>query len=274
MKKIILLILVFISFNMYSQNTKQVDEILNEGKLLYRLEKGSWYGTDDFLTRFSDKKDSIGGYLSYENKESKINTIFYSRFNNSKILVRYTFDSLTQTKPIKVDVTNLKILDLEKDLIALRKDAQNRAAKNTDSFFSFYNNTVLNFIPVITEKERKVFVITGPQISGIVLLGNDYLLKYNNKNKLKTKEKIHNSIIQLPYTSEDKNKPTVATLHSHIVSEYINSTDICTLLLYKKYVDWKTHYILGKKYVSIFNLEEESLVIITLKAWNKMSNNN
>lgn len=272
MKKITLIILAFISFNLYSQSEKDSNKILAEGKLLYRLEKGSWYGTDDFLVRFENKKNNIGGYLSYKNKNSEINTIFYDKSDNSKILVRYTFDSIPKIRPSKIDTLNLKISDLEKNLIAIRTDAKKRANENKDEFFKFYNNTALNFVPLITKKEKKVFVITGPQISGVVLLGNDYLLKYGKKNQLKTKERIHNSIIQLPYTSENKDNPAVATLHSHIISDYINSTDICTLLLYKKYVDWKTHYTIGKKYVSIFDLEKEKLVIITRKAWEKISN--
>ena len=101
MKKIIIFILIISKSFTYSQN-KESDKILNEGKLLFRLEKGSWYGTDDMLTRFKSKKDSIGGYLSYENEDNKINTIFFSRFDSNKILVRYEFDSLPKLSLLKL----------------------------------------------------------------------------------------------------------------------------------------------------------------------------
>jgi hypothetical protein len=272
MQKIIILLLIISSSLTYSQN-KESEKILNEGKLLFRLEKGSWYGTDDMLARFKSKKDSIGGYLSYENEDNKINTIFFSRFDSNKILVRYEFDSLPKTKPIKIDSTNHIASKLEKSLIKVRKDAQKRAYSNKDQFFNFYENTALNFIPVINEKDSNVFVLTGPQISGVVLIGNDYKLEYNKKGELFVKKiKIHNSILQFPYKSDNPENKLESTFQSLVLSKFINSTDICTLLLYKDYVEWKQHYAISKKYVSIFDLEKENLLIITKKAWNKINN--
>lgn len=272
MQKAILILLLFSSTLIYSQN-KETENILNEGKLLFRIEKGSWYGTDDMLARFKTKQDSMGGYLSYKTANNKIKTIFFSRFNSNKILIRYEFDSIPKPKPTKIDTVNSKASNLEKSLIAIRQDAKNRAySNNTDSFFKFYENTALNFIPVITNKERNVFVLTGPKVSGIVLLGNDYKLSYNKKNEFIKKEKIHNSILQFPYTSGDKEKPTISTIHSHVTSKYISSTDICTLLLYKNFVEWNQHIVISKKEVSIFNLEDESLFTMKRKAWEKIYN--
>lgn len=272
MQKIILALLLFSGSLIYSQN-RETKKILNEGKLLFRMEKGSWYGTDDMLERFKTKKDSIGGYLSYENAENKINTIFFSRFDTDKILIRYEFDSIPKPEPIKIDTLNNKATDLEKNLISIRQDARDKAySNNEDKFFSFYKNTSLNFIPVINDKERNVFILTGPQISGIVIIGNDYKLTYDKKNKFKKKEKIHNSILQFPYTSKDKDNPTVSTFHSHVITEYISSTDICTLLLYKNYVEWKQHIVMSEKEVSIFDLEKESLFTMKRKAWEKIYN--
>jgi hypothetical protein len=272
MQKTIFILLLLASSYVYSQN-KESEKILNEGKLLYRMEKGSWYGTDDMLARFKTKKDSVGGYLSYETSENKINTIFFSRFNSDEILIRYEFDSLPKPKPILIDTLNHKATDLEKSLISIRQDARDRTYSNKDNFFSFYDNTALNFIPLITDKKRTVFVLTGPKVSGIVLIGNDYKLSYNKKNNFVKKEKIHNSILQFPYKSEDKDNPTVSTFHSHVVTEYISSTDICTLLLYKNYVEWNQHTVMSKKQVSIFDLEKESLFVMKRKAWDKIYSN-
>lgn len=269
MQKIIIVLLLLSSSIFYAQN-KEADKILNEGKLLFRLEKASWHGTDDMLARFKTKKDSVGGYLSYESTDNKINTIFFSRFDSDKILIRYVFDSLP--KPIEIDTLKHNATDLEKNLISIRQDARDRTYTNEDKFFSFYDNTSLNFIPVIDDKERNVFVLTGPQVSGVVLLGNDYKLSYDKKNRFKKKEKIHNSILQFPYTSGDKENPMVSTIHSHVITKYISSTDICTLLLYKNYVEWNQHIVISEKEVSIFDLEKESLFIMKRKAWEKIYN--
>ncbi|WP_445749944.1 hypothetical protein [Polaribacter sp.] len=272
MRKIILILILLSSSFIFSQNI-ETKKILKEGKLLFRLEKGSWYGTDDMLARFKNKKDSIGGYLSYENSKNRINTIFFSRFDSSKILLRYEFDSLPKPKPIKIDTLNNIATDLEKSLIKIRQDAKDRAYSNEDKFFSYYENTALNFIPVINENGRNVFILTGPQVSGVVLIGNDYKLDYNVKDEFVKNMKIHNSILQFPYTSENKENPTVSTYHSHVVTEYISSTDICTLLLYKDYVEWNQHIVMSENEVSIFDLEKESLFTMKRKAWEKIYNN-
>ena len=272
MKKLILVAFLFSCFLSFSQN-KKTDEILEEGKLLFRLEKGSWYGTDDMLARFKTKKDSIGGYISYETANKKINTIFFSRFDSDKVLVRYTFDNLPQPNPINIniDTINQSLTDLEKELISIRQDARNKASENSDNFFTFYENTSLNFIPVINHQERKVFVLTGPQISGVVLLGNDYVLTYDKKNNFKDKSKIHNAIIQIPYRSDSGENSIESTFHSHIITEYISSTDICTLLLYKDYVEWKQHIVMSDKTVSIFNLDNETIFTMKRKDWEKIN---
>lgn len=267
MKKRTLILIAFcISLITYGQDP---DKILAEGKLLYRLEKASWNGTDDFLARFPGKRNLIGGYLSYESDNHKITNIFFSRENNDSLLVRYQFDSIPDS-PLQIDTANLEITEYEKDLIIIRQDAIQRISNNSDNFFTFYKNTSLNPIPLITDKEKKVFILTGPQVSNMVIIGNDYLLEYDKKNKLKNKIQIHKSLLQYPYKSDDPENKMESTYHSHIVSEYINSTDICTLLLYKDYVEWKQHYVISKKYVSIFDMEKENLVIITKKAWDKI----
>jgi hypothetical protein len=270
MKRLILTLLLIVSSLAFSQN-KKTEKILNEGKLLYRLEKGSWYGTDDMLARFKTKRDSVGGYLSYETADKNINTIFFSRFDNDRILIRYAFDSMPKPQPIKIDTINQKATELEKNLIKIRQDAKDRAFSEKDTFFSFYENTLYNFIPVVTDKERNVFILTGTNALKAVLIGNDYKLSYNRKFEFERKEKIHNSILQFPFASEEEDEEkTITTFHSHVITEYISSTDICTLLLYKDFVDWNQHIVISEKEVSIFDLEKESLFTMKREAWEKI----
>lgn len=146
------------------------------------------------------------------------------------------------------------------------------ATENVDNFFSFYENTSLNFIPVIKNNEKKVFVLTGPQVSGIVIIGNDYIINYDKNNAFKNKSKIHNSILQFPYTSENEENAIESTYHSHVITNYISSTDICTFLLYRDFVEWKQHIVISQKEVSIFNLERETLFTMKKKDWEKINN--
>jgi hypothetical protein len=264
-----ILILVFITGTFsFGQNA---DEILEEGKLLYRLEKASWHGTDVFIEMFPHKIDEVGGYLSYLNENNQVINLFFKKENPFYILARFEFESLSQKYPIMIDTLNHIATQQETDLITIRQDAIQKVFENKDGFFSFYENTSPNPIPLIHKGKKRVFILTGPKISNVVIIGNDYLFTYNDKNKFVKKEKIHNSILQYPYKSDDPKNKVESTFHSHILSDYITSTDICTLLLYKDYVEWKQHYVISKKYVSIFDLEKESLAIITRKAWDKMN---
>jgi len=267
MKKFLILFFCFINFSAFS-NDKTGSSILEEGKLLFRSEKASWYATDFFLENFKDKRDSIGGYLSYANND-KVISIFLNRFDSTKILVRLTFDSIPKQLPISIDFNNKIPTALELDLIKIRRDALSRVNKNPDGFFKFYKYTSMNPIPIINENGNRVFILTAPQNNGNVLLGNDYLLTYDSNKDFVKKEKLHNSLIPIPFKLKDKS--ALKTMHSHILSDYITSTDICTLLLYKDFVEWKSHIVISANFVSIFNLDSETLEIMSIEEYEKKS---
>jgi hypothetical protein len=44
-------------------------------------------------------------------------------------------------------------------------------------------------------------------------------------------------------------------------------------MLYQDFTHWETHTVISKKYVSIWNCEKRELVIITKKAWERISKN-
>lgn len=263
MKNLILLLLV-INVNILIAGIPDGKDVLSEGKKLFRLEKASWIATDIIIEEQKIIRDSIGGYLSYENERNHIITIFYDRSNICRIIARFEFDSLPKNKPIKVDYNNLNKSELEERLITIRKDVIAQISKNEDSYFSFYQNTSFNPVLIVDDKNIKVFILTGPKTNENLLLGNDYLLVYNKKNKLKDKEKIHKSLIKIPFEPPAEAKGAEITMHSHIVTDLITSTDICSMLLYKDKIKWKEHYVISQKYVSIFNIEKEELTIQTI----------
>lgn len=265
-KTIFIFLFIAINITVYAEDTDN-EKNLEEGKLLFRLEKASWIATDDFLARFSIKSNSLGGYLSYKAENDFIYTILFSRYNNNKILARYKFGYIPQKKPLSIDTTNNDAIQIEKELINLRQNAIDIIYNQTDSFFVFYKNTSFNLIPLIKENERIVYVLTGPKNSGEVLIGNDYILSYDNKNNFIKKEKLHNSLITLPWSGKNDTSEIVSTVHTHILSDYITATDICTLLLYKEFVKWKIHYVISPKYVTAFDLEKELFYTVPTKVW-------
>lgn len=260
---IILSTLLFIN-NAFSQTE---DEILAEAYLLYNSEKASWNGTDIFLEKFPEKRNLIGGYFSYT-ENNQHSCVFFDQAENPNLLAKITFNDGFNIEQAKIDTITRKLNVLEKDLFTIRKIALNEM--NQDTLFKQYDNTNLNPIPLITNKEKKVFVLTGPQVSGVVILGNDYLLTFDKKNKLKSKKSLHKNIIPIEYNAETKD---AVTMHSHLKStgDLITSTDLCTIMLYEKYANWKQHIVISSKNVSLWDCEKDKLLIMTKKAWEKIA---
>jgi len=269
MKLLILLITITTTLTYsYGQTKvhKQTSKIVEEGKLLYKSEMASWYGTDLFLEKFSDQRANIGGYFSYsENDVSKC--VFFSKNENPNVIGTITFDSTYNVKTAKVEGLERKFTETELVLYSIRKKAL--SIINTDTLFKQYQNTSLNLIPIISDKEKKVYVLTGPKNNGVVIIGNDYLLKFDKEDNIIEKKQLHKNIIPITYGKGNE----VAAVHSHLpeTGDFITSTDICTLMLYEKFAKWKQHYVISENYVSIWDCGKDILAIMTRAAWDNMN---
>ena len=246
---------------------KQASKNVEEGKLLYKLEMASWDGTDLFLEEYSNI-DNIGGYFSYY-KDNNTKCVFFSSLDIPKVIGTVSFDDSSNIETADIDLLERDFTEYEYDLYTLRKIAFEEIY--SDDLFEMYENTSLNLIPLITSKEKKVFVLTGPQQSGVVIFGNDYLLTFSKKNKLKSKKRLHNNIIAIYYGTSEENEEI--SMHSHLpeTGNFITATDICTLMLYSKFANWKTHNVVSKKYLNIWNCETNELILIPMKTVTKIA---
>lgn len=268
MNKTIIYILTFITFNVFSQKnpTEEAKPIVAEGKLLYKSEMASWYGTDLFLEKYNNR-ENIGGYFSYTEKDIS-KCIFFSKTDNPKVIGSIAFDSTYNVKTAKIDLTERVFTKNENDLYQLRKIALSEV--NSDTLFKNYKNTNLNLIPLINGKEKKVYVLTGPQQNGVVIFGNDYLLTFDKNNKLKLKKQLHKNLIPIYFGEEEEEEKEVeGAMHSHLpeTGDFITATDICTLMLYEKFAKWKTHNVVSEKYLNIWNCETDQLIVLPMKAF-------
>lgn len=242
---------------------KETTAILEEGKILYKSEMASWYGSDIFMEKYSEK-EKVGGYLSYT--DSDISTcIFFSKDENPKVLGTINFDTTFKIETATTDFVERALTQNELALYKIRTEALR--VINSDTLYKTYKNSNLNLIPLITNKEKKVFVLTGPKSNGVMLFGNDYLLTFDKNNKLLKQKRLHNSLIPIEFGTK---KEIEGTIHSHVLDDLITSTDICTLLLYGKSANIKTHYVMSKKYVSIWDCKKESLTVMTREAFDKI----
>lgn len=124
-----------------------------------------------------------------------------------------------------------------------------------------------NIIPIIKGKEQKVYVLTGPKKSGVVIFGNDYLINFDTRGNISNIKQLHKNIIPIDYGEDGE------TIHNHLpeTGEFITATDICTLMLYEKYAKWKNHIVASQKYLSIWNCKTDELFVMTTETAKKIT---
>lgn len=273
MKNVLIFIIALLNLSAVGQNnlTEQAKPIVAEGKLLYKSEMASWYGTDLFIENYK-KQENIGGYFSYVDKESSI-CIFYSKSEKPKVIGTITFDSTYNIKTAKLDLTERDFTNEETNLYVIRKKTLNEI--QSDTLFKMYENTNFNLIPLINGDDRKVYVLTGPQQSGVIIFGNDYLLTFDKENKLKLKKQLHRNIIPISYgEKEEEGKQIEGAMHSHLpeTGDFITATDICTLMLYEKFAKWKQYNVVSAKYLNIWNCLTDELIVVSMDMNQKIIN--
>ena len=270
-------VLLFLSFfsDSFAQERdllKIADSITNEGKAMFRSEWASWYGTDIFMAQYKDGRALSGGYISYDTGHG-LNNVFFSKGDDPKILATISFGYDFNSKNYKLDTSSRKFTSLESELFAIRKTAIKEV--NKDTLFKYYKNTNLNFVPLISKNSKKVYIITGPDVAGVVVFGNDYLIDFDQSNNIVSKRKLHKGIIPIQYgkSSPDSNKTVLASMHTHLpqFDEFITATDICTLMLYEKFTTWNQCIVVSKNYFSIWDCKKNLLAILTKEAWQKIN---
>ena len=255
----VMLLLLFRFSSFAQQDLAAITKpIVEEGKMLYRSEMASWYGTDLFLEKYTNK-DNIGGYFSYADGDVT-KCIFYSKADKPKVLGAITFDSTYDTKTANVELGERSFSKKEKELYDIRDAAKKLML--TDTLFENFDNTSLNLIPIIVNNERRVYILTGAEKKGVVIFGNDYLLTFDKGANVLTKKKLHANILPSYYGEKD-GKKSVGSVHSHNsqTGDFITATDICTLMLYEKIAEWEQYVVLSEHYVNIWNCKTNTLTV-------------
>lgn len=273
MKGLLTIILIILQISVFAQSnlTEKAEPIVAEGKILYKSEMASWYGTDLFLENYKNQ-ENIGGYFSYIDGE-KATCIFYSKTEKPLVIGYVTFDSTYNIKTANVNLKERQFTKLENEYYLLRTAADIHVSNDTT--IKSYKNTSLNFIPVINGNENKVYILTATTKSNIVYFGNDYLLKFDKDYKFISNKKLHQNLIPNEYGAaiKETDGEVVGAVHMHLpnTGDYITATDICTLMLYEQIAKWKTYTVVSKNYVNLWNCETNTLVVITTATLDKIS---
>lgn len=170
MKKLLTPLLVLFTFHGFAQKnlTEKAQPIVEEGKRLYQSEMASWLGTDIFLEKYKNR-ENIGGYFSYA-VNGTANCIFFSKAEVPKVIGTISFDSIYNPETAKVNLVERDFTELETEYYQIREIALDELNKNEGGFYKFYNSTRPNIVPLIHGKEKKVYILTAPQESGVVIL--------------------------------------------------------------------------------------------------------
>lgn len=273
MKKKILILIILFSFKGFGQEdlNELAKSVEKEGKLIYKTEMASWYGTDIFLAKYSNK-ENIGGYFSYVDNDT-IKCVFYSREALPGVIGTIHFDSTYNFEKVDLYLIERNFTPNELELYTMRTNALNAILK--DSIYTFYKNMSINLIPLIENGVKKVYALTGPPDDSTMILGNDLLIECDSLNKIISKRKLHNNIIPLKYKYENnKENDADISYHNHLkgTSDIITPTDICTLMLYSRFSNWKTHIVISDKYVSLWDCKRNDLMIFTREQFDKLYN--
>ncbi|HEY8928917.1 MAG TPA: hypothetical protein VIM55_06985 [Mucilaginibacter sp.] len=272
-KKLYLALVLIICFSSVFAQRERLDQITDsiksEGYALYRSEWASWYGTDIFLYKCAAKKSLSGGYFSYETERALTN-IFFSKGDNPMVLASITFAKDFNPGNYKLDTIPRKFDKIEQNYYALRAAARERMS--SDTIFKYFNNTNLNIVPLIEKDIKRVYILTGPQVNGVVIFGNDYLVDFNDKNEITSIKKLHRNIISMK-AKADTGSAITTTYHTHLPAsgDFMSATDICTLLLYQKLTTWKQHYVVSKNYFSIWDCDKSQFLIMTREAMERIN---
>jgi len=247
--------------------------IIREGKLLYRSEMASWYGSTIFLSETYKSREFIGGYFSYTKNDTS-RCIYYSHDEQPRVIGAISFERTYSPDQTITSLKEREFSPLERQLYAICSRAQQLL--ETDSFFTFYRNTAYNLVPLISEGQRKVYVFTKSRQEGTLILGNDYLLTFDSKNQLLNKKRIHKAATIMRFNiGEQPDTLFTGGAHSHVVEdgEFITPTDICTLMLHEQFNNWKQHYVISKDHINVWDCHTNELSVFTREEWEALHGN-
>ncbi|KUG08774.1 hypothetical protein [Solirubrum puertoriconensis] len=267
----LLTVLAQLSAEAQSRFAKQQEAILKEGLALYESERASWVATDLLITRQTDMA-TIGGYITYTDGDS-IRTVFVAREAAEPLPVSHAFSFPRNSE---ITPTSGRLLaarpttERERRLFAMRKQVfEELMQPKKGKEYTFPDKTQPNVVLLDDGPKPRAYVLIGPQEEGVLPIGNDLLMTFSPAGRLEEVERLHNSYVAM--RMPEKGKTVEAGMHTHLPAHpYITPTDICSLLLYRNTFPVDAHFVIGQKYVSIFELPKKQVLIMEKKAFDRM----
>jgi len=268
MKRLFALILVVsTTFGLFGQvkiPTKEINSIVEEGKLLYRCELASRNGLSLVLRNGIEQND-IRGLFSRVSNDTTI-WVCYSKDSSPRVLGTVTFDSTSILQNAVVDISTRPFTKPERELFMMNEQAIG-FARGEPKILSF-ENTVMRSIPIIYKGARKIYLLTQSLVQYEVVFGNDYVITLDKLLNIVSFQGLHSKLIAVNYGKNQENTGQVKEsqhVHTEKTGDLITPTDICILLLNAKNTGWKQHKVLTPNFEYVWNFQTGQLSVVTIK---------
>lgn len=247
-------------------------EILQEGLALYQSERASWVATDLLMARKPDMS-GMGGYLSYVEGDSVRTAFFQKPAQAEPLYTRYIFSFAKNA--IEPQTGHLRAGRIatatEQKLYTVRQHVNEELYEHKiqGAPYGFPQKTRPNIALVEREGHLRAYILTGPQEGRVLPIGNDFVMEIGPDLQVRSVECLHKTYLALELPD---GQTVESSIHSHLPAHpYITATDICAMLLYKQIFPASQHIVMGSEYVSLFNIPQQELTIITRKTFEKIA---
>ncbi|WBA43339.1 hypothetical protein [Hymenobacter canadensis] len=247
-------------------------KILQEGLALYESERASWVATDLLMAQKPDMTGMIG-YLSYADEDSVRTVFFQQTADQESFTARYSFSfPRTAIQPATGRRFAARPASAREQMLftqRLQVMEELESGRVAGKPYLFPKNTRPNVVLLEQPAGTRAYVLAGPQEGGVLPIGNDLLMSFSTAGKLTKVERLHNSYLAMRMPEDGTT--VEGGMHTHLPAHpYITPTDICSLLLYAEAFPAPQHYVMGSDYVSVFNIPQRRLTLLTKKAFDKM----
>lgn len=230
------------------------DSIRKEGILLYQhiqtCKSGIKMIEADTTGRLSLR---AADYLSYRSGRDYVLIMPHRSARERPVVTCFRFDSSFNARSVRMEVGRA-MTPHEAGIWDLWALAHRMVAEEPG--FKKVRDTQFMIVPIVEGDRRKVYVLSAPTRSNVFVLGNDYLLQFNEANELISKTEFHTNHLMLPM-----GRKSAGHIHGKNNSPYISATDVCALMLYPKAFDQPSLRVVSPTHISEWDMVNNTLYI-------------
>jgi hypothetical protein len=262
MKKLMFsLLLLLVVGNAIAQDIQtKIKPVIEEGKQIFQIEMANRMAPKLFKAKYKGK-EKASEHISYLESNS-VRSVFFTKGEKPKVLGSILFDASFEEDNIMSEFTERELSVKEIEISKL-KSAASKMLQDASSFNAL-PNTSFSIVPLMPNGENKVFILSIPKEEGTVLFGNDYVLNFDNKFNLTSKEALHRTLASVTYTPGAGRENDQKSSHTHVATngDLVTSTDIATLLLFQKPTGWSQHTFIAENYIFFWSYVSNELKAI------------